>query len=487
VRAAPFILSLPLTIVAASAIAQPQGPQPPLPSPATTSPSGASGTRGGSGTTLSPYLRGVPTGTASADTLSLTIIDAIQRALDHNLGTLLAEQRIGEAGGARQRVLSDLLPDVRARLSASRQKVNLAAFGFPLPAGIPPVVGPFNVYDARVFLSQAIFDLHAINSARAETHNLDAARFDYKNARDLVVLVSADSYAQALAASALVDAARAQLQTAEALRQQAQDLKQGGLVAGIDVLRAEVQVDTAQQRLTATQADFDKSKLQLARIIGLPLGQAFTLADPMRSVVYPDITLDAALDRAYQSRSDYQAALARIEAAEANRRAINGEALPSMRVTADYGQIGLTPGSAQGSFNVTGALNVPIFQGGRVRGRLVEADAELKTRHTEADDLRAGIYYEVRAAFLDMQAGQEQLRVATRARVLAGAQLEQARDRFAAGVAGNIEVVQAQEAVALASDQYISAMFTSNLATGNLVRAMGIAEDAARLLLGGPR
>src|SRR2546425_7649322 len=490
VRAVPLSLMLLLTSFAAAwpAAAQPQTPPPPAAPPATTSSqSGSSGTRGGSGSTLSPYLRGVPTGTATAETLSLTIVDAVQRALEHNLGTLLAEQRVSEAGGARWRALSDLLPDVRGRLSATREKVNLAAFGFPLPAGIPSLVGPFNVYDARVFAAQSIFDLHAINSARAETHNVAAARFDYKNARDIVVLVSANSYAQALAAFALVDAARAQLETAQALHQQAVDLKQGGLVAGIDVLRAEVQVDTARQRVTATQADFDKSKLQLARIIGLPLGQSFTLADQMRMVAFPDITLEAALDRAYQSRSDYQAALARIEAAEANRRAITGEALPSVRVTADYGEIGLSPASAQGSFNVTGALHVPIFQGGRTRGRLIEADAELRTRRTEADDLKAGIYYEVRTAFLDLQAGKEQLRVATRARELAGAQLEQSRDRFAAGVAGSIEVVQAQKAVALASDQYISAMFTSNLATGNLVRALGIAEDAARPLLGGRR
>jgi outer membrane protein TolC len=136
---------------------------------------------------------------------------------------------------------------------------------------------------------------------------------------------------------------------------------------------------------------------------------------------------------------------------------------------------------------VTGAVSVPIFQGGRTKGRLIEADAELQSRRTQLEDLKAGIYYEVRTAFLDLQAGQEQLRVASRSRDLAAAQLQQSRDRFAAGVAGNLEVVQAQEAVALASDQYISAMFTSNLATGNLVRALGIAEEAARQLLGGPR
>jgi outer membrane protein TolC len=133
---------------------------------------------------------------------------------------------------------------------------------------------------------------------------------------------------------------------------------------------------------------------------------------------------------------------------------------------------------------VTGAVNIPVFQGGKTRGRLMEAEAMLRSRRAEADDLRAGIYYEVQGAYLDLQAGREQLQVATRTRELAAAQLTQARDRFAAGVAGNIEVVQAQEAVALASDQYISAVFTANLATGNLVRALGMAEEAARQYIG---
>ncbi|MBI3491426.1 MAG: TolC family protein [Acidobacteria bacterium] len=290
-----------------------------------------------------------------------------------------------------------------------------------------------------------------------------------------------------MASAAMVESARAQLDTAQALAQQAADLKQGGLVAGIDVLRADVQLGTARQRLTAAQVEFDKRKLTLARIIGLPLGQAFTLTDPIRAVPFPDISLERAVEQAYRSRSDYQAALARIQAAEANRRAAAGEALPSVKVTADYGDIGLSPRDSHGSFNVTGALNVPIFQGGRTKGKILEADAELRVRRAEADDLKAGIYYEVRTVFLDLQASQEQLQVATRARDLAASQLTQARDRFVAGVAGNIEVVQAQETVALASDQYISAVFTSNLATGNLIRALGGAEEFVRQLLGGVR
>ena len=173
--------------------------------------------------------------------------------------------------------------------------------------------------------------------------------------------------------------------------------------------------------------------------------------------------------------------------AEAERQSVAGSALPSVRVNADYGAIGLSPADAQGTFAVMGAVNVPIFQGGRTRGRLLEADADVRTRRAEAEDLKASIYYEVRAAFLDLEATAQQLAVAGKARDLAAQQLTQARDRFAAGIASNIEVVQAQDAVAVASEQFISAQYGYTLAKGALVRGVGSSEEALRQLLGGAR
>jgi outer membrane protein TolC len=391
------------------------------------------------------------------------------------------------ARSTREQELADLLPNLSARVSETRQKLNLAAFGFPLPAGFPAIVGPFNLFDARLFLSQSILDLKAINDVRAERHNAAAAEFQYKSARDLVVLVSANAYLQALAAAARAESARAQLQTADALYQQAVDLRAGGLVPGIDVLRAEVQRSTERQRATAAGNALEKSKLQLARIIGLPIGQTFTLNDELPALPVPDITIDEALERAYKARPDYQAALERVHAAESTRRAVLGESLPSVRLNADFGDIGNTVGDARGTFAIAGAVSVPIFQGGRARARLAEADADLRARQAEADDLRAGIYYDVRAAFLDVQATGEQLQVAARARDLAGQQLTQARDRFAAGVADNIEVVQAQEAVTLAAEQYITALYGNSVAKALLARGLGVAEEAARRVFGGIR
>jgi outer membrane protein TolC len=431
-----------------------------------------------------PFLGSVPSGTPTAEPLTLTVLDAINRALDHNLGALLADDAKSRAAGARWRALGAMLPDIAGRVTAIRQQIDLAAYGFPLPEGIPAVVGPFNLFDARIYASMPIYDLKAINDLRAERHNVAAAAHTYQSARELVVLVAANAYLQALAASARAESARAQNQTALALFNQATDLRQNGVVAGIEVLRAEVELETERQRVTVSQNDFEKAKLQLARIIGLPVGQEFTLVSELPAVPIPDLTLDSALERAYRMRPDYLAALERVKAAEAARAAASGDLLPSVHVNADYGEL-VASTSSHTTFAVVGAVNVPIFQGGK-RGKLMEADADLRGRRAEADDLKAAIYYDVKTAFMDLRATGEQLQVATRGRDVAQTALAQSRDRFAAGVTNNVEVVQAQEAVSRANEQYINALYLYNVDKALLARNLGDAEQAVRRYLGGP-
>ena len=461
-------------------------PRPTSAQPSRSTPPSRSATASSSDAGSSLFLGGVPSGPANAETLSLSIADAVARALQHNLGVLAAGDRLGRARGTQLKAASEFWPNFSGRITETRQQVNLAAFGFPLPAGFPSIVGPFNVFDARLFLSQTVFDSQASEDARAERHNVAAAEYSYKSARDLVVLVAANSYLQALAASSRAESSRVQVQTAEAIYAQAGTLKANGLIAGIDVLRAEVQLNTERQRATAARNDFEKAKLQLARLIGLPLGQAFTLSDELPYVPVPELTLEEALDRAYKTRPDYQAAAERIRAAEAVRAAIADERLPSVRLNADFGDIGLSLPNSHSTFSVAGVVQVPIFHGD-ISGRLTEADADLRSRRAEADDLKAGIYYDVRTAFLDLQATREQLDVALKVRDLAAQQLVQARDRFAAGITSNIEVVQAQEAVALASEQQIAALYGYNLAKGLLARGMGAAEEGLRQFLEGTR
>ena len=438
------------------------------------------------------FLGGVPSGTATSEAITVNVIDAVLRALQHNLGTLQAEQAFGRAQGTRWRKLSELLPNVDAHVTETRQKINLQAFGFGtggglLFPGLPIIVGPFNVFDARVYFSQSVLDLSAINDERSASHSEAAAQLSNQDARSFVVHVTATLYIQALAASARVDAAQAQVETATTLYNQAVDLKRSGIVAGIDTLRAEVELNLERQRATAAQNDFEKAKLLLARAIGLPIGQAFKLDPQLPDLPSPDLTLDQAVEQAYRTRPDYQAALERVRAAELSRAAVVGGALPSVHFNADYGAIGLTPGDARETYTVVGAVNIPIFEGRRTHGKLLEADADLRSRRAEAEDLKAAIYYDVRAAFLDLQSTREQLQVATRARDLAGQELTQARDRFAAGVGSNIEVVQAQQAVAIANEQFISAQYGYDLAKAAVIRGVGGTEDALRRYIGGTR
>jgi len=421
----------------------------------------------------------------TSETLKLSVLDVIKRALDHNLGVMLAEEGANGATGNRAVALSDLLPHVSGRVSQERRKTNLEAFGFPLREEFPRIVGPFSVFDARVFLSQTVIDMSAVNDLRAADHSMTAARHSARSARDLVVLVAANLYLQTLATGARAQTARAQLDTATSLHQQAINLRQSGIVAGIDVVRAEVRLSTERQRVTASTNDYEKSKLQLARVIGLPLGQTFELVQEIPFIPVPEMTLEEALARAYRERPDYLAAQERVQEAEAARQAIVGEALPSVRVTADYGAIGLHISSALPTFSIVGALSVPIFEGGRVQGRLAEADSELRTRRAQAEDAKSEIYYDVRTAFLDLKATEEALQTATRGRELADQQLTQSRDRFAAGVASNIEVVESQEAVAQASEQYIAALYGFNVSKAILARSLGTAEEAVAKYLGG--
>ena len=434
----------------------------------------------------SPFMGGVPDGQPSAQPMSISIGDAITRALSHNLGVLEAEERLGQARSTRRIALSDLLPHVNATVSESRRKSNLEAFGFPLRGEFPRIVGPFNVFDARVFLSQSLIDVAATKNGRAESHNVAAAQHEIRSARDLVMLVTANLYLEALAAAARADTARAQLETAQALHTQAQDLRQSGIIAGLDVIRAEVRLSSDRQRVTVANNDLQKARLQLARVIGLPVGQEFTLASQLPvAVPFPDMTLEQALEKAYRERPEYLAAQERVRAAELSVQAIRSERLPALRLNADYGTIGLEAASALPTFNLTAAVSVPIFEGGRVEGRAIRADAELKQRRAEVEDMRAEVYYDVRTAFLDLQSTNEALQTTTRARELAAQQLTQSRDRFAAGVASNVEVIQAQEAVTLAAEQYIAALYGFNIAKALLARSVGGGpEDVVRFLSG---
>lgn len=434
------------------------------------------------------FFGSVPAGDPTAETLQLSLKDALDRALEYNLGLRERDQDVRAARATRLANLNALLPDVSGAVSLSRQKINLASLGVNLSipgVNIPSVVGPFNVADARVYVTQEIFNLSSIKHWKAAAVGEQASEHASKSGRELVILVAGQAYLTVIADHAAVDTTRAQLTTAEALYTRAVDQNRAGVIARIDALRARVEQQTQQQRLIAAENQLAVDKLMLARIIGLPKGQAFEISDSIPYAPLDGITLEQALARAVTTRPDYLGAKARVEEAELRRAAAVAGNYPWLAANADYGGIG-SPGfaAARGTFNVGVTLTVPIFQGTRVRADILEADSALQQRKAELADLDGAIDQQVRTAFLNLQSSSDLVTVAQSNVDLASQTLEQARDRAAAGVADSLDVVQAQESVASASQAYIGSLYGYNLAKISLAQAIGIAEESALHYLG---
>jgi outer membrane protein TolC len=432
-----------------------------------------------------PLLGSVPSAKIDPNPVSLTLLEAIDRGLKYNLGLILSQQGNNTAAAERLRAYAKLLPNIDAHVADSSQQINLAAFGFPVAPGQNPIIGPFNVFDLRGTVTQSILDLSQINRVRSAQANVSAAQFSYQNTRDLVVLAVGATYLQALANQSRVEAAQAEFTTAEVTYKQAVDLKNAGVVAGIDVLRAQVDMQARQQRVLVAQNDFDKQLLQVGRVIGLPAGQKFVLSDKIPAPAPIEITLELALQRALDSRSDYKQAESLMRAAERSRAAAQAQRLPTVDFQGDFGTIGQSPVRNHETYTAGVAARVPIFEGGRIKADIQAADALLSQRKSQYQDLRERIEFEVRTAFLDYEAATKQLQVATSALDLSREQLKQARDRFASGITNNLEVVQAQEAEATAEENYISSLFGHNFSKLAVARAIGVAEDATKRFLGG--
>ncbi len=433
------------------------------------------------GQQTNPFQGSTPSGPASSTPLALTLDDAIQRGLKLNLGLLESDVASRTARAGRILALSALLPQVTGTVSENEQQLNLKTLGFNIPPNpvfnIPEIVGPFSFTEAQANVSAKILDWSAHRNLRSAKASEQAAELSVEDARDLVTQAVASGYLLVIADASRVESIQAQVATDDALYRKAADQHDAGVAAGIDVLRAEVQLKTEQQQLLAARNQLEKDKLALGRVIGLPPGQIFSIASATPFAPLTDVTQEEAIRLALSQRADYQSAAKQVQAAQDSLGAARAEWYPTVDLNGYYGATGPTLASSHGVFAIAGALNFNVFNGGRIRSDVEKARAALKQRTDELADLGAQVEVEVRNAFLDLQSAADQVAVARDNLNLSGQTLDQARDRFTAGVTDNIEVVQAQGTVAAANDNLIAALYAHNLAKVSLARALGLADQ----------
>ncbi len=408
--------------------------------------------------------------------LKLTLRDAVQTALRLNPQVILTNIGISRSEQERKIARSNLLPQVAGNVSDSVHRVNLdSAIGFGFP-GFPQHVGPYWVDQAGVEAEAPVFDLTLWRRYRGTEYGIDASRAQQMTTREESVLLVVSQYLGAQRAAADTKAAQSRVELAQALYDQADDLQKNGVGTGIDTLRANVQLQNEKQRLIQSQTQLDTTLFGLAQLLSLDPRRKIELADQVSFFETPAVTADQTLDRAYTERPELKQITAQEQRAELDRRAAGEQRLPRLSLTGTWVEQGLTPTTSIPVYVYAANVDFPIFTGGRIQAQRAEADLAIRALKEQETDLRNRIAQEVKTAVAQLDSARNEVKVANLGLDLARQEVDQARDRFQAGVANNIEVITAQNELARANDNQIGALYRYNQARAGLAHAVGQME-----------
>jgi len=428
--------------------------------------------------TLNPYLGSTPEGKVVDGEISISLEDAVARGLRFNLGLIDSQQADAGVRAEREHALSELLPQISARAQQSYEQLSFKALNIKLPPQVgiqlPPTTGGYGYSEGDILVHSAVVNLELRNRYKQQKALESASVLSTKDARDIVVYAVGTAYFQVLASEARLATAQAALATAQELNNQVTNQYNAEVSPEIDTLRARVELRTAGQRVVDATNDLEKDKLTLDRVTGIPLAQKWS---PSREYDYTPLAKQAdEAQRVENARADVASARQEVLAAELGVRAARDERLPEISFDGSYGGGGANPANYNQVYSVQGTVSVPLFTSGRIRSDEHAAEASLAQRRAAYRDIQGRAEYDVRVARLDAQSSDSAVHVAAENRTLAERALTQSKDRFSNGVTNYLEVLEAEEAVVAASENYIASLFSYNVAKVSLARAMGSAE-----------
>jgi outer membrane protein TolC len=432
----------------------------------------------------------VEQGTPGAMPLSLD--DAIARGEKRNLQMLLAVQNERVVRGQVLTAENSLLPSLTAKGALEAQQINLAAEGFKgsalaqfnLPPGAFSQIVKVNTASAQMNLNQQLFNVPAYYLFRAAQQAAKAANFTTLNQEDTVVLSVGTQYLLALADDSQIANAQALEKADEVAYEQAKASHEAGVGTNLDELRARVQLQTQQQALINDENAFAKDKIALNRLIGLPADQEIRLTDTAPYGEFAQLPLEDAKKLAYERRKDLLSLQSQLEVAVKARKGVRAERLPVLSFDGYYGVLGEIGGLYHGVFTATGKVSVPVFQEGQLRGESEVANAQMIGLRHQIVSLRVTIEQQIRSAMLDVQSSNDLVKVAKSNVDLATQELQDASDRFSAGVDDNLPVVQAQATLAAAQSTLVNTLYQYNQSKLRLARNTGVVESQYKVYLG---
>jgi outer membrane protein len=417
-------------------------------------------------------------GNAPTQILRLTLDQAVGLALKQNPTAQIAILQAAQSEQDKNISRADLLPQASAKISDEAQKVNLLAqFGGKTPfPGFPKTLGPYQVFSAGPSFGGPVFDLTLWRRYQAARDTVNASKANSLSTMEQVILLVVSQYIGTLRAVANVEASQSRVSLAQALYDQAADLQKEGVGTGIDTLRANVELQNEKQRLIEAENDRETSLFGLSRLLNLDPRQALELADSLSFYDTPQPEAGPSMELALAERQEWKALAAQMKAAENQKKASQYSRLPSVRFDGDFAYVGTSGNTTLPTYTYQASVNMPLFTGGRIHAEIVRAGLEIKKLEQQADDLRNQIALDVKTALLNLQSARSEVQVANLGVQLSKEEVDQARDRFKAGVANNIEVIQAQDSLARANDNQILALYRFNQARADLARSTGQME-----------
>jgi outer membrane protein TolC len=408
--------------------------------------------------------------------LRLTLREAVQLALKENPQVQIANLNVAQSGQDDTIARAALLPQAGIEVYDRIQRFNLEAFiGRSFP-GSPQHAGPFQTFQAATGFSMPIFDLTLWRRWQASRQGVRANEAQESTVREQIVLLVVSQYLGGLRATADVRAAQSRVELAQALYDQAADLQKHGVGTGLDTLRANVQLQNEKQRLIVAETQQKISLYGLVRLLNLDPHQTLELADEMSFFETPEFEAARTLEQAISTRPEMKALESRARMTRFEKRAASEARLPTVNLGGSWGYQGLSAPTAIPSYQYQVTVDVPLFAGGRFHAENVKADLELKKVERQKEELRNQIALQVKTALVELEAARHEVDVANLGIKLAQQEVEQARDRFQAGVANNIEVTSAQDALARANDNQINALYRYNQSRADLAHALGQIE-----------
>jgi outer membrane protein len=403
--------------------------------------------------------------------IRLSLAEAIRRALDEGTAAQLATERVGESEARAQEARSALQPQLSAGSQLSNQTLNLATFGLTLP-GVPLVTPPFNVVDVHITAAMNIIDLAAKKRYLAAQAGVRVSEEDRRRTENEVAAAVASLYVAMSRSTARIDVIKADVDLFGRLRQIALDQKNAGVGTRLDTTRADVQLSRQQQALLVATNQRNFARLALLRAIGADLGADVVLTDDATSSA-PVPTLAAALAAAKQGRPEMALLDQRLRTAELTIEAAQAERYPTLAAQAQGTESGNRVRDVDWSRSIGAVVNVPLFTGKRIEARVAEARSQQQQLLIQKKDTERQVEQEVRQALLNWENARSRVELADQGVKLAEDELEQASDRFKAGVAPSIEVDNAQTSLATARDTRIDSLADESQARYDLSRATG--------------